>query len=473
MAEPRKIFDLNQRTEGRVPPQAVDVEMAVLCGMIMDKKAIDIVREVLDGTAFYKPAHQLIFDAILSLHDQSEPVDLVTLVEELRRRGQLEKVGGEYYLTEITSKSVTSANIDFHAHIVFEKALARRVISLTSELASRAFSETEDILELLEQGEKDFFSLSEFRIRQKPKKLSETLHETLEHLEKVHGHKTGVIGVPSGFSAIDGLTAGFQKGDLIVIAGRPSQGKSGLVRSMLRNMTKVYELKAGLFSHEMSTDQLNTLLIASEGRINSHDLRRGRLAEDEWRKVSAGAGLIYGLNLWIDETPNQSISDVRAKSRRLKHEHGVDLIAIDYLQLMRGIGNEKSREQEISTISRGLKALAKELNIPVIALSQLNRSVENRTDKRPVLADLRESGAIEQDADVVLFVHRPEMYGQMKVDDVSMEGVAEIIIAKQRMGPVGTVKLAFIKEYAKFENYARVDQQVQTTPEEAKRDLPF
>ena len=459
MAEPRRIFDLNNAgssTEGRVPPQAVDVEMAVLGGMLLEKEAISKAIEVLDESAFYKPAHQQIFSAMIGLFERSEPVDLITLIEELRRRGQLEKIGGEFYLTELTTKVTTAANIEFHAHIVLEKALMRQLIASSSEVASRAFSETEDALELLDEAEQRIFQISEQRMKKNFVSMNTAVHSTMELLESIHGKHSGITGVPGGFTELDNYTGGFQKSDLIIVAGRPSQGKTALVLSLARNASVVHNVPIGFFSLEMSTQQLVMRLICAEARVDAHLVRTGRLPEDEWRKLSTSVGRLYKAKIFIDDTPALGILELRAKARRLKVEHNVGMIVVDYLQLMQGPKNAQSREQEISSISRSLKALAKELNIPVIALSQLNRAVEARGDKRPVLADLRESGAIEQDADVVLFVHRPEMFGIEKDESGnSTEGVAELILGKQRNGPTGSVRMAFIKQYARFENLTR------------------
>lgn len=461
MAEPRKIFDLTKSggdpTEGRVPPQAVDVEMAVLGSMLLEKEAIAKAIEVLDETAFYKPAHQQIFAAMSGLFERSEPVDLITLIEELRRRGQLEKIGGEFYLTELTTKVTTSANIEFHSHIVLEKALMRQLIASSSEVASRAFSDTEDALELLDEAEQRIFQISEQRMKKNFVSMNTAVHSTMELLESIHGKHSGITGVPAGFAELDNYTGGFQKSDLIIVAGRPSQGKTALVLSLARNASVLHNVPIGFFSLEMSTQQLVMRLICAEARVDAQSVRTGRLPEDEWRKLSTSVGRLYKAKIFIDDTPALGVLEIRAKARRLKAEHNVGMIVVDYLQLMQGPRNAQSREQEISAISRSLKALAKELNIPVIALSQLNRAVEARGDKRPVLADLRESGAIEQDADVVLFVHRPEMFGIEKDENGnSTEGMAELILGKQRNGPTGSVRLAFIKQYARFENLTRI-----------------
>lgn len=477
MAELRNIVDMNRgegsSTEGRVPPQAVDVEMAVLGAMLLEKEAIARALEVIDDTVFYKPAHQKIFAAMIALFERGEPVDLLTLIEELRRRGDLEKTGGEYYLTELTGKVTSAANVEYHAHIVLEKALMRQLITSSSEVMKRAFSDSEDALDLLDEAEQRIFQISEQRLKKTFVPMSEAVHQTMELLESIHGKHSGITGVPSGFSDLDNYTGGFQKSDLIIVAGRPSQGKTALVLSIARNASVLHNYPIGFFSLEMSTQQLVMRLICAEARVDAHSVRTGRLPEDEWKKLSTSVGRLYKAKMLIDDTPALGILELRAKARRLKAEHNVGLIIVDYLQLMQGPKNAQSREQEISMISRSLKALAKEIGVPVVALSQLNRAVEARSDKRPVLADLRESGAIEQDADVVLFVHRPEMYGIEKDEEGQpTEGTAEIIVGKQRNGPTGKARLAFVRHYARFENLTRIREEVFLPPPK-QDDTPF
>ena len=476
MADPRRTFNIDQHnssTEGRVPPQAVEVEMAVLGAMMLDKGAIAKAIEILDETAFYKPAHQRIFAAMTGLFEKSEPIDLITLVEELRRSAELDKIGGEYYLTELTTKVTTAANVEYHAHIVLEKALMRQLISSSSEVVGRAYSETEDALDLLDEAEQKIFQISEQRMKKSFVSMSTAVHQTMEMLESIHGKHSGVTGVPSAFTELDNYTGGFQRSDLVIVAGRPSQGKTALVLSIARNAAILHDVPVGFFSLEMSAQQLVLRLICAEARVDAHMVRTGRLPEDEWRKLSTSVGKLHKAKIFIDDTPALTVLEIRAKARRLKAEHNIGLVVVDYLQLMQGPKNIQSREQEISTISRSLKALAKELSIPVLALSQLNRAVELRGDKRPVLADLRESGAIEQDADVVLFVHRPEMFGILTDENNdSTEGMAEIIIGKQRNGPTGSARLAFIKQYARFENLTKFREAAFLPPEPAD-ETPF
>ncbi len=437
---------------GRIPPQAVDIEAAVLGGMLIDKSAIAKVIEVVSDDAFYKEAHRKIFQAIIALFERSEPADIITVIEELRRRGQLEQIGGEVYLTELTMKVTSAANIEFHARIILEKALMRSLITASTDISSRAFHDTEDAFDLLDEAEQKIFRISESRLKKTYVSMKDAIFKTMEMLEGIHGKHSGVTGVPSGLAEIDNLTGGFQASDLVIVAGRPSQGKTALVLTISRNAAIMHSVPIGFFSLEMSAQQLVTRLICAEAQVNVHSVRTGKLAEDQWRRLSTRVGRLAAAKIFIDDTPGLSILELRAKARRLKAEAGIGMVVVDYLQLMQGPRNVQSREQEISTISRSLKALAKELNIPVLALSQLNRAVEARGDKKPVLSDLRESGSIEQDADVVMFVHRPEMFGIKEQDGEPTEGLAEIIIGKQRNGPTGVCKLAFKQEWAGFYN---------------------
>ncbi len=475
MAEPRRFNEIlnTVSAEGRVPPQAVDVESSVLGAMLLDKEALAKAFEVLDSEAFYKPAHGLIFKAMTALFERSEPVDLITLAEELRRRGDLDKVGGEVTLSELTTRVASAANIEYHAHIVLEKSLMRQLIGASSEVINRAYSETEDALGLLDQAEAKIFDISEQRMKKSFVTMGAAVTKTMAMLESIHGSHSGVTGVPAAFTDLDNLTGGFQPSDLIIVAGRPSMGKTAFVLSVARNASVLHDVPIAFFSLEMSVQQLVMRLMCAEARVDAHKVRTGRLPEDEWRKLSVSVGRLYKAKIFIDDTPGLGILELRAKARRLKAEHNIGMVVVDYLQLMQGPRSAQSREQEISAISRSLKGLAKELNIPVIALSQLNRAVEARTDKRPALADLRESGAIEQDADVVIFVHRPEMYGIEAENGEPTEGVAEIIIGKQRNGPVDSVKLQFVKQYARFENRLQYPREQFLPPPPEPGDNPF
>ena len=459
MADVRALSDyLPPVQEGRMPPQALEIEVSVLGAMLIEKEAIARVLSVIDHTVFYKPVHQLIFKGMVRLFERNEPVDLITLSDELRRSTDLEKVGGEYYLTELTTKVTTAANVEYHAHILLEKSLMRGLIQTSAEISTRAYSQAEDALELLDEAEQKIFQLSEKRMKKNFIPLQDAVNDTVEAYQRIHNLQGGVPGVPTGFPELDSLLGGFQKSNLIIIAGRPSQGKTAFVIGVARNAAVLREIPVGFFSLEMSNEELALRLICAEAKIDIHRLRTGRLQETEWRKLSTGVGKLYKANIFIDDTPALSILELRAKAIRMRVEHNVGLVIVDYLQLMQGPKSAQSREQEISAISRSLKSLAKEIGIPIVALSQLNRAVETRGgDKRPVLADLRESGAIEQDADVVMFVHRPELYKIEAYEDHEPTlGTAEIIIGKQRNGPTDTVRLAFLKEYAKFERYSRV-----------------
>lgn len=447
--------------EGRIPPQAVDIEKAVLGAMLLDREAVAKVIEVLDKTSFYSPAHQKIYGVMVTLFEKGDPVDALTVVEELRRRGELNQAEDPLYVTELTRDVTSSANVEYHARIVLEKALLRSLIAASSDVTTRAYGDSEDALDLLDDAEQKIFQISERRLKKTFTPINRALHETFELLQEIHGKHSGITGVPTGFPDLDNLTGGFQNSDLVIVAGRPSQGKTALALSLARNASLHKEKRTGvaIFSLEMSEHQLIIRMLSSEARVNAHQLRTGRLHEDHWKNLSRNVGRLAEAKIFIDDSATLGILELRAKARRLKAEQNIGMIIVDYLQLVQGPRAPESREREISMISRSLKALAKELNIPVMALSQLNRAVESRTDRRPMLADLRESGAIEQDADVVLFVHRPETYGilEMKDDDgvvISTEGMAEIIIGKQRNGPTGIVRLAFRKEYAGFERLA-------------------
>ncbi len=472
---------IKDQQDVRLPPQAVEIETQVLGSALIEKEAIPKIIEILQTDMFYKPAHQKIYQGIVALFERNEPVDAVTLSEELRRRGTLEEIGGSIYLTELTMQVNSVANVEFHAHIILEKALMRNLITTSAEIAKRAYSDSEDAIDLLDAAETKIFQISEYRMKKSATPIKRALNETLEILEKIHGKHSGITGVPTGFTDLDNATGGFQNSDLIIIAGRPSQGKTAFALSLARNaaLHTVKPTATVIFSIEMAEQQLVTRLISSEARINAHALRTGRLPDEKWQRLGMVVGRLAEAKIFIDDSPSLSILEIRAKARRLKAEHNIGMIIIDYLQLVHPPKSMDSREREISMISRSLKALAKEINIPVIALSQLNRGLETRSgDKRPVLADLRESGAIEQDADVVIFVHRPETYKINEVDDahghkISTERLAEIIIGKQRNGPTDIIRLTFQKEYAGFENRASDTFEELVVSTASGPDLPF
>lgn len=460
MAEPvllRKAIESPSGGEGRIPPQAVDIEAQVLGAMLLEREAISKVIEVLDEDAFHADYHKKIYQAIIAMFERSEPVDTITLAEELRRRGHLEVIGGEPYLAELSMNVTSGANVEYHARIVLEKSLMRALITASSNITNRAFSPTEDAFDLLDESEQAIFTISEKRLKRSFTSMHNAVHDTLEMLESIHGKHGGVTGVPTGFRDLDTLTGGWQPSDLIIVAGRPSSGKTSFALSLARNAASHVEKPTGvgIFSLEMSTNQLVMRLLCAEARVDAHAVRTGRLPEEEWKRMSIAAGRLTNTQIYIDDSASLGILELRAKARRLKVERNIGLIIVDYLQLMQGPKSAENREKEISSISRSLKALAKELGIPVIALSQLSRAVESRTDKRPILSDLRESGAIEQDADVVVFVHRPEMFLDPNSEDgQEAKGMADIIVGKQRNGPIDDVKLAFVHRYARFENLA-------------------
>jgi len=438
----------------RVPPQAIEAEMAVLGAMLMDGEAVSKAIEILDESCFYKDAHRKIFQAVVHLYERNEPVDLITLSEELKRRKQLEEIGGSFYLTELVESVPSAAHVEHHARIVLEKALLRKLIGVATEIISESYDSEEGVFDIIDQAEQKIFSISERRLHRAFVPIAPVLHDTFEVIEKFH-HKEGVItGVPSGFWELDELTSGFQKSDLVIVAGRPGMGKTAFSLNVARNVAVDCGIPVGIFSLEMSNRQLAMRMLCSEARVNSHLLRIGRLPGSDWPKLSLAVGRLAAAPIFIDDTPSLGILELRAKARRLKAEKDIGLLIIDYLQLIQGPRNAESRQHEISLISRSLKALAKELDIPVVALSQLSRAVEARgEEKRPRLSDLRESGAIEQDADLVIFIYRPEKYNILYDEQGnSLKGIAEIIIGKQRNGPTGTIRLAFIDEYARFEN---------------------
>ncbi len=444
-------FTESQGQLDRIPPQSIEAEMSVLGSMLLDQEATGKAIENLDESDFYKEAHRIIYLASISLYEKSEPVDIITLTEELTKRNQLEKIGGSYYLTELAESVPSAANIVFHAKIVLEKSLLRKLINIGNNISSEGYSPEQEVFDIIDKAEQAIFSLAEKRLRKGFLDINPIMHDTFEEIEKLHGREGGLTGVASGFPKLDEMTAGFHNSEFIIIAGRPSMGKTALALNMARNAALLHKTTVGIISLEMANYALGMRLLCSEAQVDAHLLRTGRLSKSDWPKLSDAVGKISSAPIFIDDSPNLGILEIRAKARRLKVEKNLGLLIIDYLQLVQG-PTQEGRQQEISAISRSLKALAKELDIPVIALSQLSRAVEQRGgDKRPVLSDLRESGAIEQDADLVAFVYRPAVYDE---DDHSLEGYAEIIIRKQRNGPIGTVKLTFLSDYSKFVNYA-------------------
>ncbi len=442
------------------PPAATDIEASVLGAMMIEREAVPKAIELLSTESFYLRQHKLIFDAMISLFESGEPIDTVTLYEELKKREQAEEAGGAVYLSKLSQNISSAANIEYHAKIILEKEILRGLISSSHQIAKAAYDGTEDAFDILDQAERKIFEITESHLKKSFTGMDRAVRDALEYIEAIHSNTKQKFSVPTGFYELDEMLGGFQKSDLIIIAARPSMGKTALALTLARNAAVDHKVPVGLFSLEMATIQLVIRMLCAEGRLNAHLVRTGKLPSEEGIKLSKNAHKLIESPLYIDDTPAQTVLEIRAKARRLKAEKNIGMIVIDYLQLMQGPSNSESREREISHISRSLKSLAKELNIPVIALAQLNRAVETRNDKRPQLSDLRESGSIEQDADVVLFLNRPEYYGikTFMDDGTSTEGVAEVIIGKQRNGPTGDIRLAFVKEYARFENLAHARQ---------------
>lgn len=448
--------------KGKIPPQAVDLEEAVLGAMLIDKKGVDEVIDILQVDAFYKEAHQHIFAAIHHLFETSEPIDLLTVSAQLRKMETLEKVGGDFYLVQLSKKVSTSAHIEFHARIILQKFIQRSLIKISNEIIESSFKDSIDVFDLLDEAESKLYDVTQGNIKKSSETAQNLVIQAKKRIEEI-AKKEGLSGVSSGFEKIDALTSGWQPSDLIIIAARPGMGKTALTLSMARNMAVLKQTPVAFFSLEMSSVQLITRLISAETGLSSEKLRTGKLENHEWEQLNVKVSDLEKAPLYIDDTPSLSIFDLRAKARRLSSQYGIKLIIVDYLQLMTAGTNNKNgnREQEISTISRNLKALAKELDIPVIALSQLSRAVETRGGtKRPILSDLRESGAIEQDADIVSFIYRPEYYGIDEWDDeerTSSSGQAEFIVAKHRNGGLDNIRLKFIGHLGKFENLERFD----------------
>ena len=439
-----KIKNLNQ------VPFSEEAELAVLGSMLSSKEAVSKSIQWLNSAFFYIDAHSKIFSVMISLFEKGDPVDTVAVIESLKQKNELDNVGGAYFITGLVDLVPTAAHVEQYSKIVMEKALLRNLITLSHNIAKEAYNANKEVSEILENVEQSIFSITQNRLKGGFTQINSILLDALEKLEKTRSKGGSVIGVPSGLLDLDEITSGFQDGDLIIVAGRPGMGKTSLALSMLRNAALDYKIGVGMFSLEMSNSQLAMRLLCSEARVDSHFVRTGKLPPKLWKNLGISAGELEEAPIFLDDTPALTVLELRAKARRLKAEKNIGLIVVDYLQLMQGPKSIESRQQEISVISRSLKALAKELNIPIIALSQLSRAVEQRADRKPQLSDLRESGAIEQDADVVIFLYRPWIYSQ----DAEDEGKAEIIVSKQRNGPTGRVRASFINKYAKFENYS-------------------
>lgn len=437
---------------GKLPPQALDVEEAVLGALMLERDAYVTVADIIDTPSFYKEEHRKIFDAIKYLSTHEKPVDLLMVTQELKNRNELEEVGGPLYITQLTSRVASAAHIEFHARIIAQKFIQRELIRVSSDIQTKSYDDTMDVDDLIDFSETELFKVAEGNIKKETLPIKPILKEAAHLIEMASQREDGLSGVPSGFTALDRITSGWQKTDLIIIAARPAMGKTAFVLSMARNMAVEHKKPVAVFSLEMSSVQLANRLIAAETEISSDKIKNGHLAEWEWEHFNRKLNILEDAPLFIDDTPALSIFEFRAKCRRLKLQHDIGVVVVDYLQLMTAAADGRgNREQEVSMISRSLKAIAKELDVPIIALSQLNRSVESREGKRPQLSDLRESGAIEQDADLVLFIHRPEYYGITEDEQGnSLLGIAEIIVAKHRNGSVGDVQLAFKKQQVKF-----------------------
>lgn len=431
-----------------VQPQALEAEQAVLGSMLTTKEAVSKAMQWVSANQFYKDAHVRIFSCMSDLFDKGEPIDAISVVDRLKKKKELEGVGGAYYITGLAESVPTTANVEHYAKIILEKHLLRKLIQVAHEVSKDAFEDSQDVDDILDSAESAIFNISEKRLRGGFQHIDPILHQTFEELDKIASKPGSVTGVPSGLIDLDDITSGFHPGELIIVAGRPGMGKTALALSMGRNAAVMDKTGVGMFSLEMANHQLAMRLLCAEGRVDSHLVRTGKLPKAQWKNLSIAVGNLAEAPIYLDDTPGMSVLEVRAKSRRLKAEHDIGLIIVDYIQLMTGPKGAESRQQEISQISRSLKALAKEIEVPVLGLSQLSRAVESRSDRRPQLSDLRESGAIEQDADVVIFLYRPWVYSHEDED----RGKAEIIVSKQRNGPTGIVEATFVDRFARFEN---------------------
>ena len=439
------------KSKGRIPPQNVEAEQAVLASMLLDPGAIDKIEEFLTEEAFYRGAHRAVFAAINALSQRNEPTDLITVTAELERQGRLAEIGGATFLQSLLDSVPTAANVEYHGRLVLEKAVLRKLIEISTLIIEESYEAAGPWADILDHAEQRLFGLGQARINREFSPIKDILTGTFEILVDPYENKRAVTGVPTGYPDLDRLTSGWQKSDLIIIAGRPSMGKTSLMLNIAENAAIDHKIPVGIFSLEMSREQIVQRFLSSRARVPAQRLRTGYLKESEWPLLTKSAAHLSEAPIFIDDTPAIGLMEMRAKARRLQARYGLGMIIVDYLQLGKGVAGVESRQQEISQISQGLKALAKELQIPVLAGSQLSRAVEARENKRPILSDLRESGAIEQDADIVIFIYREEFYKPEKED---IQGQAEVIIGKHRNGPTGTVRLAFLKEYTRFENLA-------------------
>jgi len=439
----------------RLPPQNLEAEQCVLGSILLQQGALVKIVELVAPSDFYREAHKFIFNAMVALFEKNEPQDIITVTNILKDKNQLDDVGGPAYLANLTDIVPVAANIIYYAQIIRSKAILRRLIQTSTEIAARCYEEQDDIDSLVDDAEQTIFEISRTKSSQGFQALSKIIPETFKRVERLAEKKELITGVPTGYEDLDRITCGLQSSDIIILAGRPSMGKTALAMNIVQNAAIFSKIPVAVFSLEMSKEQLGMRMLCSVSRVNSQDLRTGFIKDTDWPKLARATGILSEAPIFIDDSPAISVLEMRAKSRRLKAEHNIGLVVVDYLQLMRGRSTAERREQEISEISRSLKAMAKELDLPVIALSQLNRSLESRPNKRPQLSDLRESGAIEQDADVICFLYRDEIYN--KSEDNPKRGIAELIIGKQRNGPTGTIELTFIDKFTTFENYSRLE----------------
>jgi replicative DNA helicase len=446
------VIIMNDLLADRIPPQNIEAEQAVLGAIFLDPSALTLASEILIPEDFYRAAHQKIFNSMLKLADKGEPVDLVTVTKELADAKILEEVGGVSYLSDLANSVPTAANIEYYAKIVEEKSILRRLIRTATNIAQEGYNREDDVDGLLDEAERNIMEVAQRKNTGSFQNIKDILVKTYDNIEMLHHRKGEITGIPTGFTELDRMTAGFQRNDFIIVAARPSVGKTAFALNIAQNVATKTDENVAIFSLEMGADQLVMRMLCAEGNINAQNLRTGNLTPEDWGKLTMAMGSLSNAGIYIDDTPGIKVSEIRAKCRRLKQERGLGLVLIDYLQLIQGSGrNRENRQQEVSEISRSLKALARELEVPVIALSQLSRGVEQRQDKRPMMSDIRESGSIEQDADIVAFLYRDDYYDK----ETENKNIIEIIIAKQRNGPVGTVQLAFVKEYNKFVNLER------------------
>ena len=438
----------------RTLPHNLEAERSVLGAILLHNDAFNLAAEVIDSHDFFRDAHRRIFDKMVKLVERGDAIDLVTLKEELGRSGDLEEVGGPAYITALVDGVPRSMNIEHYARIIKEKATLRSLIFSANKILATAYEAEEEADAILDQAEHAIFAIADDNVRDGFVSLRDLAHGSLETIEKLHARKELVTGVPSGFADLDAMTSGFQSSDLIIVAGRPSMGKTSLVLNVAQHVGTKTDLTVGMFSLEMSKEQLFLRMLTAEARIDAHRLRGGFLGERDWGRLSQAIGTLSETRIFVDDTPSIGVLEMRAKCRRLAAEHGLNLVIVDYIQLMQGRGRFENRTLELASISRSLKSLAKELSVPIIVLSQLSRAPESRADHRPQLSDLRESGALEQDADVVIFIYREDQYVDRSQPPTDAQGVAELIVGKQRNGPTGVVKLAFIREFTRFENLA-------------------